>query len=138
MFSGMSDTLTTKLRIDDWAESPIEEFDDGSKITRAQVRLQDGADGLEAGTFSMLAFYRPDGTSEYSTLLRLTARLDGREGTFVLRGDGRFDGTTARGSMSVVPQSGTGELAGISGTCSSESTHEDYPFMPLTLTYQLG
>ena len=43
----MSQTLTTKLRIDDWAESAIEELADSSKITRAQVELRDGADGLE-------------------------------------------------------------------------------------------
>lgn len=131
-------TLETKLRIDDWDESAIEEFDDGRKITRAQVRLRDGADGLESGSASMLAYYRPDGTSEYVTLLHLSGRLDGREGTFALRGDGGYDGTTATGHMTVIPGSGTGGLAGISGSCVSESTHADYPFMPLTLNYQLA
>jgi hypothetical protein len=37
----------------------------------------------------------------------------------------------------VVPGSGTGELAGISGTGTSVSTHDDYPFMPLTLRYEV-
>ncbi len=85
----------------------------------------------------MLAFYRPDGTSDYVTVLRLSGRLDRREGTFALRGDGSFDGTTASGRMTIIPGSGRGGLAGISGSCVSESTHSDYPFMPLTLTYQL-
>jgi hypothetical protein len=127
----------TKLRIDDWAESVIEEFADGGKVTRAQVRLRDGADGLKSGSASILAYYRPDGTSAYVTLLYLSAQLDGRTGTFALRGSGAFDGTTASVQMSIVPDSGTGGLAGITGTCTSESTHTDYPFMPLTLTYQL-
>jgi hypothetical protein len=48
--------VTTKLRIDDWAESAIEEFAGGSKVTRAQVRLRDGADGLESRWASMLAY----------------------------------------------------------------------------------
>jgi len=129
--------VRTKLRIDDWAESVIEEFADGSKLTRAQVRLRDGADGLESGSASMLAYYRPDGTSEYVTLLYLTAQLEGQAGTFVLRGNGSYDGTAASGRMSIVPDSGTGKLAGIAGTCTSESTHADYPFMPLSLSYQL-
>ena len=129
--------IRTRLRIDDWAESVIEEFAGGSKVTRAQVRLRDGADGLESGSASMLAYYRPDGTSEYVMLLYLSARLDGRTGTFALRGSGGFDGTTASGKMSIVPDSGTGGLAGISGTGTNESTHADYPFMPLTLSYQL-
>jgi hypothetical protein len=40
--------------------------------------------------------------------------------------------------MTVVPGSGSGGLTGISGSCLSRSTHGDYPFTPLTLTYQLG
>ncbi len=130
-------TLVTKLRIGDWDESALEELGDGRKITRAQVRLEDGADGLESGSASMLAYYRPDGTSDYVTMLRLSGRLDGREGTFALRGDGAYDGTTASGRMTVIPGSGTGGLDGISGSCVSESTHADYPYMPLTLTYEL-
>jgi hypothetical protein len=40
--------------------------------------------------------------------------------------------------MTVVSGSGTGQLSGISGTCESVSTHADYPFMPLSLTYELA
>ncbi|MDQ6874726.1 MAG: DUF3224 domain-containing protein [Actinomycetota bacterium] len=131
------EALTTKLRIDDWDESAVEELDDGSKFTRAQVRLQDGADGLHSGSLCMLAYYRPDGTSEYVTLLRLSGSLDGHAGAMVLHGSGCYDGTTASGRMSSVPDSATGEWVGISGTCTSESTKADFPFMPLTLTYHL-
>jgi hypothetical protein len=129
--------LTTRLRINDWDETVLNEFTDGSKITRTQVRLQDGADGLESGTASMLAYYRPDGTSAYVTLLHLSARLDGRAGTFTLGGTGEYDGTTASGQMTIIPDSGTGELTGITGTCTSASTSADYPFMPLTLSHKL-
>jgi hypothetical protein len=131
-------TLQTKLRIDNWDESAIEEFDDGRKLTRALVELRDGADGLESGSASMLAYYHPDGTSEYVSMLVLSARLDGHQGTIVFRGDGGYDGTTATSRMTVIPGSGTGALAGMGGSLVSESTHADYPFMPLTLTYQLG
>ena len=134
----MGSSLVTKLRIHEWAETAIEEFADGSKVTRAQVELRDGVDGVESGSFSMLAYYRPDGTSDYSTLLVLAGRLDGRAGTFVLRGEGGYDGKVSSGRMSIVPGSGTGELAGISGTCVSDSTHADYPFMPFSLAYQLA
>jgi len=138
MMDSMAVTLTTKIRIASWAESPVEEFSDGSKLTRAQVRLSDGEDGLTSGFVGMLAYYRPDGTSSFVTVMRLTGILDGRAGSFVLRGEGAFDGTTASGRMTVVPGSGTGGLAGISGTCESVSTHADYPFMPLTLAYELA
>jgi len=134
----MTVTLTTKMRIASWDESPVEEFHDGSKLTRAQVQLSDGEQGLASGSAGMLAYYRPDGTSSYVTVMRLTGILDGRAGSFVLRGDGTFDGTTASGRMTVVTGSGTGGLAGITGTCESVSTHADYPFMPLTLAYELA
>jgi hypothetical protein len=135
---GMAVTLKTKMRIASWDESPVEEFDDGSKLTRAQVTLTGGDGGLASGSASMLAYYRPDSTSSYVTVMRLTGSLDGRAGSFVLRGEGAFDGTTASGQMIVVPGSGTGGLAGLSGTCESVSTHADYPFMPLTLSYDLA
>jgi hypothetical protein len=32
----------------------------------------------------------------------------------------------------------TDELAGLSGTATSVSTHEDYPNMPLTLSYDIA
>jgi hypothetical protein len=138
MMPVMAVTLTTKMRIASWDETPVEEFDDGSKLTRALVRLSDGADGLASGSAGMLAYYRPDGTSSFVTVMRLTGILDGQAGSFVLRGEGAFDGTTASGRMTIVAGSGTGGLARISGTCESVSTHADYPFMPLTLAYELA
>ena len=57
-------------------------------------------------------------------------------GTLVLAGTGRYDGTSASGEYRVVDA--TGELAGLTGTAASVSTHADYPYMPLTLTYDLG
>ena len=138
MMDSMAVTLTTKMRIAGWDEAPVEEFGDGSKLTRAQVRLSEGEGGLASGSAGMLAYYRPDGTSSFVTVMRLTGILDGRAGSFVLRGEGAFDGTTASGRMTVVPGSGTGGLAGISGSCRSVSTHADYPFMPLTLAYELA
>ena len=138
MLRGMAETMTTKLRIESWDESPVEEFEDGGKLTEATVRLSDGADGLASGLSTMLAYNMTDGTSSYVTVTRMNATLRGRTGSFVMRGDGGYDGTKASGRMTVVAGSGTGELTGITGSCESVSTHADYPFMPLTLTYELA
>jgi hypothetical protein len=70
--------------------------------------------------------------------MHVTGSLDGRSGSFVLQGDGTFDGTTARGRSNVVEGSGTGELSGLTGSAESRSTHADYPHMPLTLRYDLA
>jgi len=134
----MTQTLTTKLKIVSWDEQPTKQFDDGSKTTQAEVTLAEGTDGLTSGSSAMLLYYRPDGTSTYVSLMRVTATLEGRSGSFVLQGEGTFDGTSAVGSTAIVAGSGTGDLAGITGTSHSTSTHADYPYMPLTLTYDLG
>ncbi|HEX6887177.1 MAG TPA: DUF3224 domain-containing protein [Candidatus Nanopelagicales bacterium] len=130
-------TIATRLRIDDWDEQPVAQFDDGSRITRATVRLTEGADGLTSGGFESVMYYRPDGTSDYVAVLHLLATLDGRSGSFAAAGRGAFDGTTASGEYALVPDSMTGELDGLVGVCTSTSTEADYPFMPLELRYDL-
>jgi hypothetical protein len=129
--------MVTKLRIVSWDEQPYRELPEGQRLARADVALGNPGDEL-TGTFDSLLHYLSDGTSTYATLMVLTGRLEGREGGLVLVGRGTFDGTTARLESTVVPGSGTGALAGITGAAHSESTHADYPFMPLTLEYELG
>jgi hypothetical protein len=130
-------TVQTKLEIKSWDEKPRQEFADGSKLSVADVTLAGTGDGLESGTFQSVLYYRPDGTSSYAWLLHLVGTVEGRTGSVVLRGEGSYDGTTARGTATVVPGSGTGELAGARGTAESVSTHADYPFMPLTLDLEV-
>lgn len=120
-----------------WDEKPVSEFEDGSKITRADVTLADGDHGVESGRFASVMFYRPDGTSHYAIVMRLVATLDGRTGTLALSGEGSFDGTTASFTATVMRDSATGELVGLTGACTSDSTHADYPFMPLVVSYEL-
>jgi Protein of unknown function (DUF3224) len=134
----MTETFQTKLKITSWDEKAYRELPDGSKFCRADVILAEGADGITSGAFEALLYYRPDGTSSYVTLMTLTANLGGKPGTFVLRGEGSYDGTTARVTASVIDGSQTGDLAGLSATIESVSTHGDYPFMPLTVSYTLG
>jgi hypothetical protein len=133
----MAKVLEAKLKIDSWDEQPYLELGEGTKLTKADVALSGPEDGL-SGTFQALMFYRADGTSSYVTLMSLAGTLDGRAGSFVLQGHGGYDGTAARGESHVVAGSGTGELAGLTGTAESVSTHADYPFMPLTLQYDIG
>ena len=130
----MTKTLHTKLEIKSWDEKPYREFDDGRKFTRAEVALG-AADGIDSATFDALMFYRADGTSSYVSLMSISGTLGGKSGSIVLRGTGGYDGTAAVGESTVVEGSGTGELTGLTGTVTSRSTHDDYPHMPLTLTY---
>jgi hypothetical protein len=134
----MKQTVEAKLKIESWDEKPYRELDEGGKLTRADILLSGPDDGLTSATSEALMFYRADGTSAYVTVMQISGTLGGRQGSFVLQGQGTYDGTTARGQSRVVEGSGTGELAGLSGTGESVSTHDDYPFMPLTLKYDIG
>jgi hypothetical protein len=69
--------------------------------------------------------------------MEISGEIDGRPGSFVMEGRGTYDGTTATSTYTVIPGSGSGELAGITGSAESASTHDDYPLMPLQLRYEL-
>jgi hypothetical protein len=118
---GMTTTLETKLEIKSWDEKPYRELPDGTRWTRAEVTLAGTSDQLAEGSFESLMYYRADGTSTYVSLMSLT---------------GTFDGTTARSESRVIEA--TGGLTGLTGTATSSSTHADYPYMPFTLTYEIG
>jgi hypothetical protein len=131
--------LETRFKIDSWDEKPYRELPDGRKFTRAEVTFSVAEEDIQAeATWEALMFYAADGTSSYVGLMHVIGRLGDRSGSFVLRGTGTFDGKRASGESAVVPGSGTDQLAGLTGTSTSTSTHEDYPFMPLTLDYEVG
>jgi hypothetical protein len=134
----MEKTIELRFEIKSWDEQPTRELPEDAKVTRAQVVLAGDPDGLAEGYFESVMYYRPDGTSSFASLTHLQGTLGGRSGGFVLQGQGTYDGSEARGESYIVPGSGTGELAGLTGSAVSVSTHEDYPFMPLTLTYEMG
>jgi hypothetical protein len=135
-------TLETRLEIKSWDEKPYRELPDGSKYARAEVVLAGtgpvpgSRTELTEGSFEALLYYRADGTSRYVTLMSIVGTLESRAGSLVLAGEGSYDGTSARSESQIIDA--TGDLAGITGTASSVSTHTDYPYMPLVLSYDLG
>ncbi len=93
--------------------------DDGDTSSLGRMTLDKQFHGDLAGTSQgqMLAFLTSTKTSGgYVALERVTGTLHGRKGSFVLQ----HSGTINRGAQSllitVVPESGTEELAGLSGT----------------------
>jgi hypothetical protein len=136
----MTSKLETTIKIDNWDEKPTEEYDDGTKVAHAVVKLTEGAGsssgGLSTGLLESVLYYGADGTSSYVGVLHLDAELDGKSGSFTAIGHGEYDGTTASSTMPIIQ--GTGDLAGITGSVSSTSTKDDYPNMPLVIAYDLG
>ncbi len=65
---------------------------------------------------------------------QVEATVDGKHGTFVLAASGSHTGAVARTDVTIVAGSGTGELAGISGSGSYAADAMQYT---LTLDYEL-
>lgn len=64
----------------------------------------------------MLSFVSPvPGSAGYVAIERVAGTLDGREGSFVLQHHGVMDRGQPRLEVVVVPDSGTGALAGLAG-----------------------
>jgi hypothetical protein len=65
----------------------------------------------------MLAAGTPDkGSAGYVAIEVVTGKLNGKSGTFVLQHVGYMKGGEAHMTVTVIPDSGTGELTGLSGT----------------------
>jgi hypothetical protein len=76
---------------------------------------------LEAtGKGQMLAAGSPNGSGVYVAIERVTGALGGRKGSFVIHHTGIMAHQQPQLTIAVVPDSGTEELAGISGNLSIE------------------
>ena len=60
------------------------------------------------------------GSAGYVAMEKVTGSLQGRKGEFVLQHSGTMNRGAQSLALAVVPDSGTGELAGLSGTMSIE------------------
>lgn len=103
-------------KIEGWDENVITETDSGGKLTQATVKQSFSGDVEGDASVQWLMCYRPDQTAEFVGMQRVVGRIGDRSGSFVmLQTDGTFDGKVAKGKLTIVPGSGTDELAGLSG-----------------------
>jgi hypothetical protein len=102
----------------------------GAKLTRASVTNAFHGDVEGQSTLEYLMAYADDGSASFVGLERVVGKVGGRSGSFVLQHTGTFTGGTVKGSYSVVPGSGTGELRGLRGQGSTTLPGEapEYPF----------
>jgi len=116
----MSEHAEGTFEVTSWSEEQAEGLDGTVKVTRATFG-QRFSGGIEADSVAdTVMTYRENGTADYLGYQRVLGRLGGRSGSFVLQSIGGFDGKVARADVTVVPGSGTGELAGLRGTGTAE------------------
>lgn len=123
-------TIKAGFEIVKFDESVYEEPTEGPKLTRVtiQKRYQGTIDGT--GVAEVLTAQGTAGGG-YVASERIEGTLDGRHGTFVIQHGGLADGPDQSSYGSIVPNSGTGGLAGISGQAM------EFEFQVLTLVYTL-
>jgi hypothetical protein len=131
----MNKTANARFSIKSWDEKPYSEGKDLPKMTRASVDKTFTGDIDGEGHVEYVMMYRSDGTAAFVGLERITGRVAGRNGSFVLQRTGVFEDGQAKESYSVVTDSGTGELRSLRGEGTSSVGHAaDYPFV---LNYEL-
>ena len=94
----------------------IEGHTEESKIARMSIDKSISGD-LVATTFGQMlsAMTETKGSAGYVAIEKVDGVLSGKAGTFVLQHTGTMDKGTPSLSVTVVPDSGTGELVGIAG-----------------------
>jgi hypothetical protein len=112
----MGTRATSPFTIDSWDEEPYADSD-GVRLTRTRLTKTFGGDLVgTSATELLMAYGRVDGSAAYVGFERVTGHLHGREGGFVLHHTASGSGGQRSGSWTVVPDTGTGALRGISGS----------------------
>lgn len=98
------------------AEPPFLE-QDGIKLNRNMVHKEFSGDMVGKSEAQMVAAYTATpGSAGYVAIEHFTGSVSGKAGSFVLQHHGLMDRGEAALTVTIVPDSGAGELAGISGT----------------------
>jgi hypothetical protein len=92
-----------------------EEGDAGLGRMSIEKQFHGDLEGTSKG-FMLSAMGSLKGSAGYVAMERVTGTLKGRTGSFVLQHSGTMTRGTAQLSVTVVPDSGTGQLDGLAGT----------------------
>jgi hypothetical protein len=131
----MSDA-TGRFTVRNWDENTYSELGQNSKLTKVTVTFAFDGDLAGEATWDAVMYYRPDGTAVFTGFQQMTGTLDGHDGSFVVQADGEFVSGEARTRWQVVDGSGTGALAGLTG--SGEAVATATPPGTYTLDYSLA
>jgi len=116
----MSQRATGAFDVKAVPQKPDTQVARAASLSRLTIdkRFHGDLEGISKG--EMLAIQSEDvkGSAGYVAMERVTGKLKGRSGSFVLQHSATMTRGTAAASVTVVPDSGTGELRGLSGKMS--------------------
>ena len=121
--------------VEKWEENPFSDVAGQLKMTHTSVAKTFHGELEGQGTLQYLMFYGPGEQTRVLGLERITAVLGGRSGSFVLEHIGGDDGNEARGTVTILPGSGTDALTGIRGKGEAVANREGK--FTMSLDYEL-
>jgi len=106
-----------------WEEKPYEIIENRMKSTKATVEFAFSGDIEGSANVEYLMFYSSfdledphKAKAQYVGLMKITGKLKGKSGSFALIDNGIFESGVAKSKVTVIPESGTGELLSITGS----------------------
>ena len=110
----MANQATGTFTIDSWEDEP---FGARDGVTLGRVRATKTFSGEIAGTSTaaLVMAGAQEGSAAYVGLEQVVASVQGRSGSFVLQHSATMTKDSQSLSLTVVPDSGTGELLGLRG-----------------------
>ena len=128
-------TATGTFSVNIEPESPYLD-EDGVKLNRNSVRKEMDGDMVGTSEAQMLAAYTSTpGSAGYVAIERFTGSVHGKSGSFVLQHIGLMNKGDGQLSVTIVPDSGTGELKGICGTLEIDVDDGQHSY---TLRYEIS
>ncbi len=122
-------TARGPMSVDTQAEPPFP-AQDGLTLNRNIVRKEFFGGMVGVSEAEMLAaFTNTPGSAGYVAIEHFTGSVGGRSGSFVLQHSGVMNRGDAQLTVTIVPDSGTGELAGISGALAIDNTEGRHSYV---------
>jgi hypothetical protein len=106
---------TGKINVTTYEPITYEQPADGPALVRVHVVEGFSGDIEGEGVAQFLQTTRGVDEASFVGVERVTGKIGGMSGTFVLQDQGTLKGTTVSGTWFVVPGSATGELQGLRG-----------------------
>jgi hypothetical protein len=133
----MSDTF----KMESWTEKIVSGTEDGPRVACAHAVMSYSGVIEGESVLDLLLYYAGEGYDGEGTAApgfeRFEGTVDGREGTFVIKHETAFDAKGIHSEFTIVPGSGTGELAGLTGTGTTTGSMGE-PTMGYTLVVEFA
>ena len=86
----MPSPVSATFEVNDWVETPLDEVE-MPKVTRAVVAKTYSGDIDGTSTTEWLMSYAEDGSATFVGMERISGTVGGRDGSFVVKHDGKYE-----------------------------------------------